>query len=333
MRRVVFVVPGAIETRTGGYIYDARMVAALRSRGWCVDVRVADLTAVPDGAIAVVDGLALLAPGIDVERHASRVRLVSLIHLPLALEAGLDRLDAGRREAIEQRALRASRLVIATGRVTVEQLAARQIDPSRVVLVEPGTDAAPLARGSGGDSVALVSVAAVTAGKGHETLLRALAAVRTDAWSLTCAGSVDRDACTADRLRQGIDELGLRGRVKLAGELDGPQLDALLDSSDAFATATFRETYGMAVAEAIARGLPVVGTSVGAIPQIVGDGGVLVDAGDAESLTRALTRVITDADFRRTLARGARAARQRLRTWDAAGCAFAEALARIDAHV
>jgi glycosyltransferase involved in cell wall biosynthesis len=331
MRRLAFVVPGDIETRTGGSIYDTRIAGGLRALGWCVDLVPTDLAAIPDAGIALVDGLALLALDRDLERYADRLRLVPLIHLPLALEVGLDAAEAARREAIERRALAKARLVVATGRVTCEQLTQRGVERDRIALVEPGTDPAPIARGSRSDSVAIVAVGALTPGKGHERLLRALATLPAAArWTLTCAGSADRDPRTAARVRALVHDLGLGDRVAIAGELGDEALAALYDRSDLFALATLRETYGMAVAEAIARGLPVVSTTVGAIPDIVGDGGLLVAPDADEALAAALDRVIADAASREQLAMGARASRMRLHTWDESSRAMAAALTGLD---
>jgi|SRR5581483_4940689 len=329
MGRAVLLVPGDIETRTGGYIYDKRMVAALRAHGWRVDVRTSDLAAIPDDTIAIVDGLALVTLGDEIVRHAARLRLAVLVHLPLGLEPGLDVAEAERRDALEREALRLARLAIATGRRTVDALASRGV--RRVVLVEPGTDSAPRARGSHADRVALVAVAALTSGKGHEPLLRALAAVPATNWSLTCAGSLDRDPATTARVRSLVGELGLADRVTLAGELDDRQLADLYDRSDVVVSASVRETYGMATAEAIARALPVVATDVGEARAIAGDGGLLVPPGEHGALADALTRVITDADVRACLRERAAVSRTRLRTWDEASRTLADALAGLDA--
>ena len=329
VRSLALVAPGDLGTRTGGYIYDRRIVDGLRALGWRVTVS-SNLENVPDGGTALVDGLTWLSASVDLERHQHRIRLVPLVHLPLGLEVGIDPGEAAHREAVEERALVIAPLVIATGAVTVDYLSARGIAPERIALVEPGTDAAPVARGSGGDVVQLVCVAALTPGKGHAALVRSLAAVPSRRWRLTCVGSCDRDRATTAHVQASIEQLGLSRCVTLAGELDAEPLAELYDRSDAFALATLRETFGMAVAEAIARGLPVVATRVGAIAQIVGHGGLLVPPDDERALTGALTRLIDDRE-RRALAEGARAARTRLRTWEETSKVMAAALARVSA--
>ena len=86
----------------------------------------------------------------------------------------------------------------------------------------------------------------------------------------------------------------------------------------------------MAVAEALARGLPVVSTSTGAIADLVGaEAGVVVPPGDGAAFAEALTRVLADADLRARLAAGARRVRDRLPTWDDAAARMAEILARV----
>ncbi|MDP2390798.1 MAG: glycosyltransferase, partial [Acidobacteriota bacterium] len=180
----------------------------------------------------------------------------------------------------------------------------------------------------------LLCVATVNAGKGHDLLLEALAAVPSHQWHLTCAGSLTRDAATADRVRGLVRQFKLEDRVTLAGELDAEAIVACYDAADVFVLATRRETYGMAVAEALARGLPVVSTTTGAIPDLVGaDAGVLVPPGEVAALAEALSRVISDADLRARLTAGAREVRDRLQTWEVATARMDAALQRLDAHV
>ena len=116
-------------------------------------------------------------------------------------------------------------------------------------------------------------------------------------------------------------------RVTLRGELDDTELAAAYDRADLFVLATLRETYGMAVAEALAHGLPVVSTTTGAIPDLVGDrAGILVPPGDETALAAALARVMGDAGLRDRLAEGALRVRDRLPTWDEAAKTMAVAV-------
>ncbi len=186
---------------------------------------------------------------------------------------------------MEARSLAAAALVVVTGAATLPLLAGYAIAADRVVVVEPGTDAAPAARGTPGGPVHLLSVATLNPGKGHDLLLQALARVPITSWQLTCAGSLTRDPVTAARVQALTHSLGMQDRVRFTGELSGEALDRAYDAADVFVLATWQETYGMAVAEALARSLPIVSTTTGAIPALVGDeAGLLVPPGDVSAL-------------------------------------------------
>jgi glycosyltransferase involved in cell wall biosynthesis len=347
---VVFVVPGRLDTLTGGSIYDRRMVEGLRARGWSVDVRelgdgfprpapealahaAGVFASLADGVTAIVDGLALGAMPAIVEQHSRRLRIVALVHLPLALEVGLDRDAVRELEASERRALRAAEVVVVTGPSTTGELARYGVSGDRVVVVEPGTDPAPLASGGDGVTLQLLSIATLSPGKGHEVLVRALGSIATGDWALTCVGNLTRYPATVARVRQELRAAGLAGRVALVGELSGAELESQWSGSDLFVLATLRETYGMAVAEALARGLPVVSTTTGSIPEVVGpDAGLLVPPGDERALADALSQVIGDAALRARLAAGARRVRDRLQTWDSAAARMSAVLERVPAN-
>lgn len=333
-RSVVLVVPGDLDSRTGGYIYDRRIVDGLRAKGWTVDVQMLDgsfprptrsatahaqdlFERLPDGTVAIVDSLALGPMAEIVEQHFTRLRIVALMHLPLAANIGLDEETAARFATGEERALRAVALIVVTGRAAIPLLARYDIAPSKVVVIEPGTDPASVAHGSDGGPLELLAVATLNPGKGHDVLIAALAAVPSRNWRLTCAGSLTRHPATVTRIRAMIRDLRLDDHVTLAGELDPVALEEQYARSDLFVLATLRETYGMAVAEALAHGIPVVTTSTGAAPGLVGtDAGLLVTPGDVQALTEALARMMTDEDLRSRLAAGARRTRPSLRRWD-----------------
>src|SRR5262249_45471467 len=144
------------------------------------------------------------------------------------------------------------------------------VSQDRLIVVEPGTDAAPLARGSHSTEVQLLCVAAVIPRKGHEVLFEALCTIRDLRWRLTCVGSLDRDPATTERLRRFMAREGPADRVTLVGELKDARLTEHSAAADLFVLPTLHEGYGMAVAEALARGLPVVSTRTGAIGDLIG---------------------------------------------------------------
>src|SRR5262245_18798432 len=332
MRSVVLVVPGRLDTRTGGYEYDRRLVEALRNDGWWVDVRELSgafpmptaaereqasrvLANLPARSIVIVNGLALGVLPDEIERAASRLRIVALVHHPLALETGLP--DALKRtlRASERLALGLATRVVVTSHATVATLADYAVPAEKVRVVEPGTVPAPVAAGSGGGVVQLLCVATLIARKGHDHLLQALAAVPARNWRLNCVGS-DRDPLVSRKLHDLARQLQLTEHVTFAGEADAATVARHYDAADVFVLPTLYEGYGMAVAEALARGLPVVSTKTGAIPEIVPDhAGVLVAPGDVPALTAVLAAVLGDPSLRRRLGEGARRARARLPTW------------------
>jgi glycosyltransferase involved in cell wall biosynthesis len=164
--------------------------------------------------------------------------------------------------------------------------------------------------------VALLSVGALVPRKGFDTLIEALATIRDLDWRLTIAGPRDRDPVTARQIAALIAQLGLEARVTLAGAVASDRLAALYSAADLFVLASRFEGYGMAFAEAASCGLPIIGTTAGAIPDTMLPGaGLLVPPDDAPALAAALRRLIGDAGERARFAEAAFAAADRLPTW------------------
>jgi len=351
---VTLVVPGDLQTRTGGYGYDREIVAGLRTLGWTVDIRrlddsfpfptayarahaVAELAAIPTEGLVLADGLAFGAMAEEAAREASRLRLVALVHHPLALENGLDAPTAHAFVESETRALACTRGVVVTSEATARALRPYDIAAEDIAVVMPGTAPAPLARGSGesgGGPVRMLCVASLVERKGYDVLIAALAQLKHLAWHLTCVGSHRLQPPTAAAIVEQVRAHGLTNRVTFAGELDQAALDTAYDAADVFVLPTRYEGYGMAVAEAVARGLPVVSSYTGAIPELVGsDSGILLEPGNVGGWTYALGLLLSpDWDLRRQLAAGARGRRDRLPRWHDAAAAMAAALTRFSTH-
>ena len=285
--RLHLLAPGALDQQTGGYIYDARMAAGLRRRGWRVEVHslqgtfpdpdaaarvslAGALAGLDDGSRVLVDGLALGGLPEPVAAERRRLRILALVHHPVSDETGLGTEARTRLGGRERRALAAVAGVIVTSASTARRLARFGVDATRVRVAPPGTDRAPLAAGPPpGEPPQLLSVASVVPRKGHDVLVRALARLRVLPWRCVCAGSLERAPHHARRVRAQVEESGLAGRVRFAGECSRATLDRLYARSSLFVLASHDEGYGMVLTEALARGLPVVSTTGGAIPETV----------------------------------------------------------------
>jgi glycosyltransferase involved in cell wall biosynthesis len=274
---------------------------------------------IPDGAVVLLDGLvASTAPEVLVP-HARRLRLVVLVHLPLGHRPTEDGADDVRMR--ERAVLAAAAAVVTTSawsRRRVIELYALGAD--RVHVAEPGVVAAELATGSA-TGEALLSVAAVTADKGHDVLLDALATVTDLSWRCLLVGSLDRDPMFVEALRRRSVDLGLADRVCFAGTATGADLDHAYAAADVMVLASRAETYGMVLTEALARGLPVITTEVGGVTEALGHGadgfrpGLLVPPNHPAALAGALQSWLGDAELRARLRRAARERRESLCGW------------------
>jgi glycosyltransferase involved in cell wall biosynthesis len=345
------VVPDGIDDParpSGGNAYDRRICRGLAAIGWSVYERAvpgswprpdaaacASLTrviaAIPDGALVLLDGLiASTVPDVLVP-EARRLRLVVLVHMPLGhIPPGhipLGEMPLGDEVADprtqERAVLSAAVAVVTTSTWTRRWLLDRYaLRPGQVHVAEPGVDAAALAPGTaaGGE---LLCVAAVTPSKGHDVLLAALATLPDLQWRCVCVGSLSRDPGFVERLGRQAREGGIGDRVGFPGPRTGADLDAAYAAADVLVLASRAETYGMVVTEALARGLPVVATAVGGLPEALGRGadgsrpGLLVPPGDSAAFAAALRRWLGDAELRQRLRHAAQERRLTLSGWSA----------------
>ena len=331
-----FLIPGDWLTPTGGFTYDRRLVLALREAGWHVDLLRLDaewpwpdaaalnaaqhaIESLPDGRRVIADGLAFGAlPPALLQAHAHRLCWVALVHHPLHLETGLDAAQCQHLLHSETRALQHARRVLVTSAHTAADVAAMGVPAERIVVIEPGTDAAPVVgrprRHDG--PLQLLCVASLTPRKGHALLLQALAGLPRGDWELHNVGSLTRDPATTAQLLAMCDTAPLAGRVFWHGEVDAAQLQPFYARAELLLQPSLHEGYGMAVAEALAAGLPVLASDAGALAQTLPpDAGLHVPAGDVSALRDALARLLGDAALLERLAAGARAAALHLPRW------------------
>ncbi len=337
------VVPGRLDQATGGYRYGQHVVDELRGRGASVTVHElpgrfpdCDATArdaarrmmatLADDAPVVIDGLAL--PAFYDALPATRARVIALVHHPLGRESGLSPASARAWLAAEIAALRRVAGIIVTSPATADDLRGLGIKAHAIATVPPGT-ARPRRRHAARGGHRMLCVATLTPRKGHAALLAALAGLKASRWTLHCIGSTRRDPAEARRVRRLVRDYGLGRRVRLAGERSAAAVAHAYARAGLFVLASRHEGYGMAFAEALSHGLPIVGLRAGAVGRTVPRcAGILVRPGDRRALRRALQALLTRPAMRGRMARGARWAGQRLPGWEDCARGFAAAVMR-----
>ena len=326
-----FVFPGQLDTPTGGYHYDRRLIRELQQQGIGVETislpdrfpfpddqaleeaRLA-FASLPDNAVVIADGLAFGVLDELAESQAQRLRIIALCHHPLAHESGLDPAQQQRFQRSEQRALQAARAVLVTSDFTRETLIAQfAMSPNRIVVARPGTEPSSFAL-CDGNPLRLLTVASLTRRKAHDVLIDALASLTDLPWQARFVGGRDFDPAWSDVLQQQVNRLQLQDRVHFVGAVD--ELEAEFQNADLFVLPSRFEGYGMVFAEALAAGLPVIAARAGAVPDVVPESaGLLVPPDDTDALTAALHRLLTREDVRRQLQAGARDAAANLPDW------------------
>jgi glycosyltransferase involved in cell wall biosynthesis len=160
------------------------------------------------------------------------------------------------------------------------------------------------------DATVIIQVSRMEAWKGHPTVIEALGRLRlaNDVnWVWWVVGGAQRpdEAAYAATLVEAARRHGITDRVRWLGERhDVPRL---LGAADVHCQANLApEPFGIAYVEALAAGLPVVAARAGGAMEIIDEScGLLVPSGDSDALATALAQVLTDREFRATLAAAA----------------------------
>jgi glycosyltransferase involved in cell wall biosynthesis len=353
VRTVHFVVPDGVDDParpSGGNTYDRRVSGGLSVLDWSVvehgvpgawphpsESALATLTAVigaiPDRAVVLIDGLIASAVPEVLLPHAERLRLVVLVHMPLGDHPPSGQADDTRDR--ERAVLSAATAVVTTSDWTRRRLENLYgLNPEHLRVCRPGAESAPVAPGTTAGGV-LLCVAAVIPGKGHDVLVDALASVADLAWDCVCVGTLDRDVDFVAAIGRQVRRLGLDGRISFPGPRVGADLASMYATADLMILASREETYGMALTEALAHGLPVIASGVGGVPEAVGLDdtgrvpGILCPAEDPIAFARALRTWLSDPRLRSRLRRGASERRATLDGWHVTASTLADVLAEV----
>lgn len=343
-----FAIPGDINTRTGGFIYERRLLESLRADGREVshlhlpasfpdpsstDVEAAAVAMqeVDEKTPLIVDGLVF---GAIPTEALSRVRapICAMIHHPLALEAGLTPERSALFEEREAENVALAAHILVPSRHTAEILIRRYgAKPDCVTVAPPGFDRPAGRVGRRARPPMILCVGILHPRKGQDVLIEGLARISDLAWQAQIVGPA-HDPTFAAALERRHAELRLGPRVSFAGSVDDAALQELYGSATIFALPTRYEGYGMVLSEALIHGLPVVSTQTGAVPDTVpDDAGMLVPVDNPEALADALRQILTNGSLLERLSCAARRAGASLPRWSEAAAIAGEVLDRLAA--
>ncbi|SOB75123.1 Glycosyltransferase involved in cell wall bisynthesis [Marinobacter sp. LV10R510-11A] len=356
-----FIVPGDPNQNTGGYRYVRKLIEALNQAG-----ATAEVTGLPgrfpkpdgiathgmdsllsqfaDGSWVILDGLAMSAMPSTLEKHAQRLRLVALIHHPLADETGLSLSEQDWFFEREEKALRIVRDVFTTSAFTASRLADYGVDAGRIQTAEPGVES-PAGNALASDTEIfgkkheaqaskapkILCVAHLSPRKAQGHLVDALAGLKGLEWHCTLAGSCERDPVYANGVRQQVQESGLGGRIDFAEEVEEQQLASLYREADLFVLPSLYEGYGMVIDEALAARLPVISSDGGALKHTGNRPGVLLyRAGDTDALQASLRTWLGDSAALEHARELAAAESRNIRSWADTASLFLQGLGYFD---
>jgi glycosyltransferase involved in cell wall biosynthesis len=309
------VIYGSIDTLSGGYLYDRRLVASLRARGDRVEI-----LSLPwrNYAAALGDNLRFrLPPGLDLlvedelnhpsllaaNRRPHPCPVVSLVHhlrsserRPAWQNSFYRRIERGYLRSVDAFIFNSE-----TTRAAVRALAGEQ-RPGLVAYPPTDRFAAGLDAGAVGaralepGPLRLLFLGNLIPRKGLHTLLEALARLPEGCSSLDAVGSQAADPAYAASIRRRIETPGLAGRVRLHGTLADDALAEQMRRAQLLVVPSSYEGFGIVYLEGMGFGLPAVATHSGAAAEIVTDGvdGCLVPAEDPAALAERLSALAGD---------------------------------------
>ena len=332
MLEIAFAIPGDYNQPTGGYGYARSVKAVALEQGirfrpvqlpggfpFPSDQALAEtermIAALPPDLPVLIDGLAYGAMPAELLRRLNR-RWIALCHHPLALETGLPSDVAAHLSVAEASALAEAHQIIVTSAATADLLIQDfGVNPTKLTVAPPGVTRRPQAKGEANPPV-LLAVGALTPRKGYDLLIEALSMIKDRAWQCRIVGDTSRDPATTAAILDQINETGLGSRVILTGTIDEAALNQAYDEASIFVHAAHFEGYGMAVADALAAGLPIVATAAAATVALAPrSASRLTPVGDPAELAKALATLLDDPGLRQTLAAGAWAAGLKLPDW------------------
>lgn len=339
--RISFVMLGLKDHSTGGYYFNFKMAESLRSAGHEVDV--IHFTTIPvktrgsriRGSLFVFNRVLKSKPELLIVSKSysfmAPLRLIlSTLKCPvLYMVHHLEWHDrAGGVSGLRKRTVRwflsSGKRIWVNSRSTANDVVSLGIARERLCVIPPGFERFELKADSerGQLPVRILSVGTICSRKDQLTLVRACCHLGNRDFNLFILGDDTVDKDYAEAVRREADSLG--DKVTFMGHLPTEELYAMYNQSDILANLSHWEGYGIAVAEAMWAGLPVVAVDAGAVPELIThrENGFLIAQGDVENCAEYLKNLIDNGTLRAEMSNSARKRASELFSWHDTGREF-----------
>ncbi len=331
-----FLIYGSLDTLSGGYLYDRKLVEYLRGRGDTVEI-----LSLPwrNYAAHLADNLRFrLPPGLDLLiqdelNHPSLLAanagprlypVVSLVH-HLRCSEQRPRWQNRFYRLVEKRYLDSVDGFIFNSETTQKVVSALLESSKPGIVAYPPTDrfghpmpeAEVIARARQPGPLRILFLGNLIPRKGLHTLIEAVRHQTSDI-RLEIVGSVKADPQYAKNMQEKSEVSGLKSKVSFRGPLDNAALAESLRAAHVLAVPSSYEGFGIVYLEGMAFGLPAIGTTAGAASEIITDGetGYLVPPGNAAALSGCLSALANDRDLLARLSANALERFRRQPAWE-----------------
>jgi glycosyltransferase involved in cell wall biosynthesis len=343
--RVALIIYGSLNTVTGGYIYDCKLVDYLRSKGVVVQI-----FSQPNknffGSIRnnfskkIVHEIAEFSPDLILQdemnflslfllnrklKHIGNCSIVSIVHLLQSTLAKNNLLYRWLIKQIEKIYLRSVNNFIFNSLATETAVMHMIKKNTNSLVARPGKDRLNLdmikdniVRKCYEDKLKIIFIGNVVYNKGLHVLLQALLQIDSNLWQLSVVGNVHFEPKYTTKILKMISSLKLENNIKLLGTLDIPPLKAQLISHHILAVPSYYESFGIVYAEAMGAGLPVIASKLGGAPEIINDtiNGFLVTPGDIVTVRDVINKLITNRQLLAKMSYACLAAYREMPSWD-----------------
>jgi len=329
-----FLIPGDINTLTGGYVYDKNIIEGLIKSGYTVNVHQlsndfpfpseenlkkceAIYKSIPNGNPVFIDSLAFGPIHNILLMYQNKNPVIAIIHLPLTKNPNFSRAEREQFFLPEQNALKLANKIVAVSEFTKQIIIDYGIETSKIEVITPGVFKMPKKQSYPDNPEKILCVGSYLPGKGQLLLVRALAKLKHLCWTLNMFGIQNFDLPYVQKIQTEIIAEHLDERIFINPPISGDKLTKAYLNADLFILPSFFENFSMALNDALNYGIPVITTDGGGIPLSVPKNmGIIIPKGNETDLKQTIENVLTDSLLYKNLCNAASDYYKSANTWE-----------------